>query len=150
MKDRLDVRLRNLTPAVVPALVHKILEIDEFKGWCLGRECPAPFQPGEAHEARCAELCRCLPPDRRDKAFPCRSTDLIWGGRIKKPEERDSPLIAGCAGLLRTVFDEHWDIKFDERLILQFHVRLCKNSSRCQAQHSPYTGQPRDTLISES
>lgn len=81
---------------------------------------------------------------------PAEARTVLGGGRTKKPEEREAALIAWCADILRRVFDEHWDIKFDQGPILQFHVRLCKNSPRGQPQRSRCTGQPRDTPISES
>lgn len=42
MEERLDAWLRDLPPAGVHALVRKIAEIDEFKGWWAGRKRPGP------------------------------------------------------------------------------------------------------------
>lgn len=119
MEDRFDARLAELPAASVHAIIARIAEIDEFKGWWAGRDLPSPAVLG-----------------RLKKRVVAVSGDAA--SRLGSGAEHDPSRAAGFAELLRAVFDGHGEMTFGEDLVLRLHARLLKYSPGDPARRGSY------------
>jgi len=139
LDERLDARLREITPPAFHDLITAIAEIDEFKGWFQGR--------GLSDASTLQRL------NQQVVKISAAASLWIGGGgtlqtgaspqwrgnsRISKPDSRDAAHEAGYAELLQAIFHEYRRMHLGEDLVLQFHARVLKYSHADQLQRGKY------------
>lgn len=106
MEDRFDARLRSLPPAALHALLHRLAQIESFRGWWEGM----PKPPGHA-----------LRRIREGVAAASAAASArIAGGRPAAAE-------AGYAEALRTVFEGHAAMAPGEPQLLSLHASVFRD-----------------------
>jgi Fic family protein len=127
MDHRMDNRLAGVSPPAWPALLARISEIDEFKGWWRGRYSPPPSFLGGLRKKTISLSAKA-------------SVGIDWVG-IPRAEEDPSLALppagaeelrrasaARYAHLLKTVFDAHGRIPLSRETIFEFHAELLRYS----------------------
>jgi Fic family protein len=139
MEDRLDTRLREISPAAFHELITAVAEVDEFKGWLEGRSLSdvSMLQRFNQQVAKtsAAASSRIGGSDRTRSGV---SRQWRANSGIGNLDARDAAHVAGYAELLQAVFDDYRRMQLGEDLILQFHARLLKYSHAEQFQRGKY------------
>jgi Fic family protein len=141
MDKRFDLRLSGISPPDWPALLARIAEIDEFKGWWRGRFHPPPSYLGSLRKRTIALSARA-------------SIGIDWvglprggGGPAPAPaaartEEIRRSASACYANLLKTVFDGHAGMPLTRDLLLALHAQLLRYSPKDHAHRGAYRSVP--------
>lgn len=138
MKERLDRRLLGIPVAVMHTLVSRVAEVDEFRGWWSG------FQlPGTALltglESRSITASARAATWIQGTSVTTPESRLVWrGGAGGSEEGSGSPRATGYAEVLRHLFDNHHNIKLDDSLIRDFHLRLLRYAARDEKERGRY------------
>jgi Fic family protein len=142
MDKRLDERLRGVSPPAWPAVLARISEIDEFKGWWRGRFHPPPSWLGGLRARSIARSAKAsvgidwvgLP--RRDGPGP----GLPPPPAVSEELRRSST--ACYAHLLKTIFDRHAEMPLSRELLLLLHSELLRSSPGDRAHSGAYRSVP--------
>jgi len=141
MDKRLDNRLPGISPPAWPALLARISEIDEFKGWWRGRFYPPPSYLGSLRKKTTALSARV-------------SLGIDWVGLPRggdgpapalppaRAEELRQSSSASYAHLLKAIFDGHEKLPLSQETIFNFHGELLRTSPRDQAHRGAYRSLP--------
>jgi Fic family protein len=141
MDKRLDNRLPGISPTVWPALLARISEIDEFKGWWKGRFHPPPSYLGSLRKKTTALSARA-------------SVGIEWVGLPRggdgpasalspaRAEELRQSSSESYAHLLNAVFDGHEKMPLSQETIFNFHSELLRTSPRDHAHRGAYRSLP--------
>jgi Fic family protein len=146
MGERFDGRLRAVSPFAWPGLLSRISEIDEFKGWWLGRFRTAPATLGRLVKKVVVQSAN-------------SSIRVEWSGLPRHPsgsrpapppstpgETRTSPA-AAYAQLLKEVFDGYRGMPLSAELVLRLHANLMGHSSKGAAQGGAWRAGPDRSLL---
>lgn len=146
MGERFDGRLRAVSPFAWPGLLSRISEIDEFKGWWLGRFRTAPATLGRLVKKVVVQSAN-------------SSIRVEWSGVPRHPsgsrpapkpstpgELRPSPA-AAYAQLLKEVFDGYRGMPLSAELVLRLHANLMGHSSKGAAQGGAWRAGPDRSLL---
>ena len=130
--ERLDARLREISPGGFHELIAKISAIDEFRGWWKGRGVPSSsvlrHLKARAVESSAAASTRI---DGREAGRSHAAVqNALRANRMLRTDSHDPAQVTGYAELLRAVFDGYGDMQFGTDLVLQFHARLLKYSHK--------------------
>ncbi len=146
MGDRLDARLRAVSPFAWPALLSRVSEIDEFKGWWLGRFRAAPASLGGLAKKVVVRSAN-------------SSVRVEWSGFPRHPsgsrpatppsapgENRPSPAHA-YARLLKEVFDGYGELPLSLDLLQRMHADLVRRSSNDPAGRGAWRAGPDRSML---
>ncbi len=146
MGDRFDSRLRAISPFAWPGLLSRISEIDEFKGWWLGRFQAVPATLGRLVKKVVVQSAN-------------SSIRVEWSGVPRHPsvsrpapppstpgEHRPSPA-AAYAHLLKEVFDGYRGMPLSAELVLRLHADLMGPSSKDPAHRGAWRAGPDRSLL---
>ena len=129
MEKRLDGQLGAIFPSAWPAILSRISEIDELKGWWRGRFHPPPAYLSILRKKTTAISARASIgidwvglPLRRDELGPVEPP--------ARAEEVRRAWAASYALLLPTVFDGNAEMPLTLDLLLKFHADLLRYSPR--------------------
>ena len=137
MEKRLDGQLGAFFPATWPALLARISEIDEFKGWWGGRFDPPPaYLSGLRKKTIALSAIASVGIDWT--GLPLRRDELSPAVSPARAEEIRRASAASYAQLLKAVFDGHPEIPFSREVVLKFHSDLLRYSPHDQGHRGSY------------
>jgi len=137
MGKQLDNRLPGVSPPAWPALIARISEIDEFKGWWRGRFHPPPSYLGSLRKKTIALSARA-------------SIGIDWVGLPRggggaapalspaRAEELRQSSAACYAHHLKAIFAGHAEMPLERELLLTLHAGLLKRSPGDPARRGAY------------
>jgi Fic family protein len=146
MGERFDGRLRAVSHFAWPGLLSRISEIDEFKGWWLGRFRTAPATLGLLVKKVVVRSAN-------------SSIRVDWSGLPRHPSgSRPAPPpsapgeilpspAAAYAHQLKEVFDGYRGMPLSEELVLRLHANLMGHSSKGTAQGGSWRAGPDRSLL---
>lgn len=137
MEKRLDSQIGAIFPSAWPAILSRISEIDEFKGWWSGRFHPPPAYLSTLRKKTTAISARAsIGIDW--VGLPLRRDELGPAGPPARAEEVRQASAASYAQLLRAAFHGHAEMPLTRELLLKFHADLLRYSPRDQAHRGIY------------
>ncbi|MBM2829074.1 MAG: AsnC family transcriptional regulator, partial [Actinobacteria bacterium] len=137
MEKRLDGQLGAFFPSAWPALLARISEIDEFKGWWVGRFDPPPaYLSGLRKKTIALSAIASVGIDWT--GLPLRRDELSPAVSPARAEEIRRASAASYAQLLKAVFDGHPEIPFSREVVLKFHSDLLRYSPHDQGHRGSY------------
>jgi len=137
MEKRLDGQLGAFFPSAWPALLARISEIDELKGWWGGRFDPPPSylsglrKKTIAHSAAASVGIDWI-------GLPLRHEEFSPVVPAARAEEIRRASAASYAQLLRSVFDGQPQITLSRDVVLKFHSTLLRYSPHDQVHRGAY------------
>ena len=140
MNKRLDNRLPGISPPAWPALLARISEIDEFKGWWKGRFHPPPSYLGSLRKKTTVLSARAS--IGIDWVGLPRGGDAASALPPARAEELRRSSSASYAHLLNAVFDGHEKLPLSQETIFNFHGELLRTSPRDRAHRGAYRSLP--------
>lgn len=120
----LDTRLREIPPREVHALIARLVEIDEFKGWWNGRGDPTRLKHLKPASERSAAASTQIAGTIRERAV---MPERVFG-RAPRLTAHTTALEAGYAEVLRAVCANHREMPLSNDLIMQCHGRMLRYS----------------------